>query len=134
MKKDAAEYAVVWDKDLTDRYIAEIVEHGRFGANPLCKVLTILSYPIQHAIIYKDVICENAPYPIGAIAHFAVIRFISTDEAMKAPPYPEALKAALSAAMDAARAAGDKPVIEILERHANGEYHTRRLVFKRRYC
>lgn len=132
--KDAAEYAVVWDVDLTDRYIAEIVEHGRFGANPLCKVITILSYPIQHSIIYKDVICENAPYPVGAIAHFTVIRSISEDEARKAPPYPEALKLALSAAMDAARAAGDKPAMEILERHASGEYHRRRLVFKRRCC
>ena len=132
MKNETAEYAVVWDTDLTDRYIAEIVEHGRFGANPLCKVITILSYPIQHAIIYQDIPNENAPYPYGAIAHFSVIRSISKDEAMKAPPYPEALKAALSAAMDAARAAGDKPIMEILERHANGEYRKKRLIIKRR--
>jgi hypothetical protein len=132
--KDAAEYAVVWDTDLTDRYIAEIVEHNLFGANPLCKVITILSYPIQHAIIYRDVPNENVPYPYGAIAHFTVIRSISEDEVRKAPPYPEALKLALSAAMDAARAAGDKPTMEILERHANGEYRKRRLVFKGRYC
>lgn len=132
--ENAAEYAVAWDKELTDRYIVEIVEHGRFGANPLCKVITILSYPIQHAIIYRDEPNENAPYPCGAIAHFTVIRPISEDEVRKAPPYPEALKLALSTALDAARAAGDKPIIEILERHANGEYHKRRLVFKRRYC
>ncbi|MBR1584588.1 MAG: hypothetical protein IJ662_03510 [Clostridia bacterium] len=130
--KDTAEYAVVWDIDLTDRYIAEIVEHGRFGANPLCKVITILSYPIQHAILYRDVANENAPYPCGAITRLTVIRPISADEARKAPPYPEALKAALSAALDAARVVGDGPVIEILERHANGEYRKKRLIFKRR--
>ena len=57
-------YIIVGDSDLRDMYIAECLETNRneHVVNTLVRVLYMLRYPIQHAIIHTDVAHENPPF------------------------------------------------------------------------
>ena len=59
---------VAGDPDLEDLYLCEIVKPAdHLAANPLVRVLRIIRYPIQHAIMLPDVVNENVPIAAGTV-------------------------------------------------------------------
>lgn len=62
------------DPDLDDVYLCEIVRPAdHLTPNPLVRVLRVLRYPIQHAIMLPDVVNENAPVREGTVCRLTAL-------------------------------------------------------------
>ena len=73
-----AEYAVVGERFCGEEYLGEIIDrqlHGH-GAelSPVSRILRMLRYPDQRAIIWSDVLCELPPLREGELVRLPVIR------------------------------------------------------------
>lgn len=57
-------FIIAGDPDLRDMYVAECLEANRteLTTNTLVRVLYVIRYPIQHAIIHADNAHENPPF------------------------------------------------------------------------
>lgn len=119
---------IVGDDDLQDRYIADLMktgEGGLHGRNPIVKIRFILRYPIQHAIIWRDVPKENAPVGCGAICRLTAYKAADAALLARYHSYDESLKCALQ---DAFRHAQTDAEREILSQHMNGVVTARRVL------
>lgn len=123
------------DPDLEDLYLCEVVKPAdHLAANPLVRVLRIVRYPIQHAIMLPDVVNENVPVPEGTVCRLTEAAGIVA--AAPGPPqatvYEELLSLTyaesqrLSAEEYLRRAPPDEA--EIIRRHLRGEYGKKRVV------
>jgi len=69
------EIIVANDPDILDMYICEVVRSGEEYKGNLCvRVLEMVRYPEQHAVMHPDVASENPPLPPGSTA---MLRFVS---------------------------------------------------------
>lgn len=117
---------IVGDADLEDRYVADLMkQQGKdlYTLNPIVQVRFILRYPIQHAIIWKDVVCENRPIQEGVICRLNFFSVATTEEVNRFRTYEESLKAAQEDALQRAYQTGDNRTAEIILRHMRGEYN-----------
>ena len=111
------------DPDLEDIYLCEIVRPAdHLAPNPLVRVLRVLRYPIQHAIMLPDVVNENAPIPEGTVCRLTALGEASSEGL--ALTYAESQR--LSAEEYLRRAPPGEA--EIVRRHLRGEYGKKRVV------
>lgn len=128
---------IVGDPELDDRYIAELMlleEHANIEErNPVVKVLFVLRYPMQHAILWTDKPYENPAVGEGVICRLSFFRAATDDEVRRFGSYAESLRAAQEARLLQARREGDESTEQIILRHMRGEYARKRaiLTFKR---
>ena len=69
------EIVVAWDPDLRDMYVCEVVagdEETR--RNLLCRIISMLAYPIQHAVLDGSIPNENPPLMPGTVARLKYVR------------------------------------------------------------
>ena len=135
------ELIVAWDPDLRDMYGCEVVRGDEENKrNILCRVLYMIQYPIQHAVIDGSVANENPPLAYGQVARLKYVRReVYTGGIM---PYGPSVEKCLRAYRDkrammygilkdvpekCRRAKCPAPEeFDILARHARGEYMGRR--------
>lgn len=68
------EIIVACDPDLRDMYVCEVVKGDDENLRTiLCRVLSMVAYPIQHAILDGSVPNENPPLRFGAIARLKFV-------------------------------------------------------------
>lgn len=119
------------DPDLEDLYLCEIVRPAdHLTPNPLVRVLRILKYPIQHAIMLPDVVNENVPIAAGTVCRLEEIgnRDQGIDvEQLLSLTYAESQR--LSAEEYMAHAPPGEA--EIVRRHLRGEYRKKRIVISK---
>lgn len=99
--------------------------------NPILEVLRVICYPMQRAILWPDMACENAPLPEGCICRLRVYGPAGpeTAAAYLATGYAETLREALVDAICEAVCRGSAEEACTLLRHLRGEYYrTRRAV------
>ena len=122
------ELILAGDPDLEDLYLCEVVKPAdHLAHNPLVRVLRILRYPIQHAIMLPDVVNENAPIEAGTVCRLEETgnRDQGIDvEQLLSLTYAESQR--LSAEEYLRRAPPGEA--EIVRRHLRGEYGKRRVV------
>lgn len=119
---------IVGDDDLQDRYIADLMkseEGGLRRRNPIVKIRFVLRYPIQHAIIWRDVPKENAPIAQGAICRLTVYEAADAALLARFHSYDQSLRDALQDAFQRAQTDAER---EILSRHMNGKVKVRRVL------
>lgn len=123
--------------DLGERYLARMIAPGRFGADPIVRVLAVIRYPRQHALYWPEVAIEIPPIEAGCICRLHILENYSRERAKSAPVrgkgrrlrlYAGSLERARREAAKRARTAGE---MEILARHRAGEVRRARQV--RRY-
>jgi hypothetical protein len=119
------EFVIVQDADRGDRYCAQAVkdEADEAKIHPLVRVLYLLRYPIQHAILWPDVPNENPPLACGALARLAFVRRCARGEETLFG-YEGAFCAALTAAYARTGSAAERA---ILHRHREGRFEKRRI-------
>ena len=122
----AGSIVTVYDPDLQDMYIAEVLKDNPMeqSINTLVKILWIVRYPLQHAVLCPSVANENLPIFGGTVCRLRFYHYAS-DYMI---PYDESLRDALNDAITAAQEAGRKDILEILYRHKRGEYKGKRSV------
>lgn len=126
MKREAA-LIVAGDPDLEDLYLCEIVRPAdHLTPNPLVRVLRILRYPIQHAIMLPDVVNENVPVPEGTVCRLTETEAGDHEELLSLT-YAESQR--LSAEEYLRRAPPGEA--EIVRRHLRGEYRKKRIVISK---
>lgn len=129
---------VVGDPEMGDQYLAEIVDDSARGhdppPDPIVKILGMLRYPDQRAIMPPHPAHETPPLRGGLVCRLPVLRPAAEGDR------PEALDQAIREAMGRARTQGER---DILERHLQGDIRGRRSVvafsardleFLRRHC
>lgn len=137
------EIIVAWDPDLKDMYVCEVVIGDEENIrNILCRVISILAYPIQHAILDGSIPNENPPLMPGTLARLKFVRREIISGALQSWEYTFS-KALSEYRSRRALLYGegrripekcrpfqmpDKEEFDILERHARGEFNGRRAV------
>ena len=75
------EIIIAIDPDLRDMYCCEVVRGDEENKrNLLCRVLYMVNYPIQHAILDGSVPNENPPIPQGAVCRLRFTRRVVTQD------------------------------------------------------
>jgi len=122
----AGAIVTVYDPDLQDMYVAEVVKDNRDEQrlNTLVKILWMVRYPIQHAVICPEVANENLPIHYGTICRLRFYHYVADYRI----PYEESMRDALRDAITEARNKGRMDILEILYRHHNGDYKGKRSV------
>lgn len=111
------------DPDLEDIYLCEIVRPAdHLAPNPLVRVLRVLRYPIQHAIMLPDVVNENAPIREGTVCRLTALGEASSEGLTLT--YGESLRRAQEEYIS--RAPPEEQLI--VRRHMCGIYGKKRVV------
>lgn len=111
------------DPDLGDVYLCEIVRPAdHLAPNPLVRVLRVLRYPIQHAIMLPDVVNENTPIPEGTVCRLTALGEASSEGLTLT--YAESLRQAQEEYIS--RAPPEEQLI--VRRHMRGIYGKKRVV------
>lgn len=123
------EIILVRDTGRLDTYRAQVEREqpDERHPNPLVRVLQILNYPIQHAIMDAGIPNENAPLFSGELARLEFMRRCDGGEYTRLP-YDDTLHAALEAAISSAPTEAERA---ILLRHREGKYRKRRVEIRR---
>lgn len=113
------------DAGRQDVYCAQVVrdQADERLVNPLVRVVYILQYPIQHAILWPDVPNENPPLLAGDVARLTFVRRCARGEETRFA-YEDSLRAALEAALRSAQTEAERA---ILRRHSAGRFGKRRV-------
>ena len=124
-KRVKNELILAGDPDLEDLYLCEVVKPAdHLTQNPLVRVLRILRYPIQHAIMLPDVVNENAPIGEGVVCRLESFGSCRKAEKLLSLTYADFQR--LSANEYLRRAPPGEA--EIVRRHLRGEYEKRRIL------
>lgn len=130
------DYIVVHDPDLKAVYLGVCMEDVKrdYYLNPLTRVVRILRYPTQRAVIWDNASCDNAPYLLDEQARlsFCFTPCQPLIDHYLAMTWEESLEKAHHAAVTAALVLEDKPTLDILQRHKSGEYTRKSNYAKRR--
>ena len=74
----AERLVVIHSPEIRDEYLAAFMGLTGLGYDPhtlpASRILRLLRYPVQRAIIWPDVPSENAPLPFGAVVRLPVLR------------------------------------------------------------
>lgn len=74
----AERLVVIHSPEIRDEYLAAWMGLTGLGYDPhtlpASRILRLLRYPVQRAIIWPDVPSENAPLPYGAVVRLPVLR------------------------------------------------------------
>lgn len=122
---------IVGDEELDDRYIADLITNESVPMtqrNPIVKVRFVLRYPIQHAILWPDVPCENRAVDNGLVCRLHFFAVATAEDMQRFTSYADSLKAAQEERLRQALRDGDHNTAEIIQRHLNGEYHRARVL------
>ena len=120
---------IVGDTEIEEEYVADFIKHdGTMAVNPFVEIRFVLRYPMQHAIIWPEVPCENLPIAEGVICCLPMIRAATLEEVNRFGSYAESLKAAQEQRLFQARREHDSSTVEIILRHMRGEYRRSRYV------
>lgn len=139
------EIIIAHDPDIRDMYCCEVVRGDEENKrNLLCRVLYMVNYPIQHAILDGSVPNENPPIPKDAVCRLAFVRRVLTQDASYRG-YEDSVKRCFEEYAKRRRylresikdtppalrhgvACPDEREMEILERHERGEYRGKRSI------
>lgn len=122
---DKGTLLIVGDPELQDRYIAELMKLEHLSLterNPIVKILFVLRYPVQHAILWPDHTRENRAIDKGIICRLHFYGFPDKDLIACFSSYEDSLKASQEEALLRARQKGDDNTAEIIARHIRGEF------------
>ena len=122
---------IVGDQDFEEEYVAECMQHET-KYNPIVLIRFILRYPMQRAIIWRDVPNEVRPIEEGVTCRLPFIRFATLEEVNRFSSYADSLKAAQETRLRQAIRDGDSSTAEIILRHMRGEYKGKRVVISYR--
>lgn len=122
----AGSIVTVYDPDLQDMYVAEVMADNpdEQHLNTLVKILWIVRYPIQHAILCPEVANENPPIMGGTICRLRFYHYTSP----VLIPFAESLRDARQDAITDAQNRGRTDILAILYRHRQGDYGRKRSV------
>lgn len=69
------DWLIVWDADIQDMYVATAVkdEPDELAVNPLVRIHSMIAYPMQRTIGYRDIAMEHAPIPEGTICRMKLV-------------------------------------------------------------
>lgn len=128
------EVVIVHDPDLKDAYCARVMEtENETRRNILVKVLYMVRYPIQHAVIWPDYASENAPIPEGCVCRMSFLRRGEPGEE-SAETYQSAFDRCLTAYVEDVTERlrtglpCDPRELDILQRHREREFRRQRTV------
>lgn len=66
---------VAMDPDIHDMYICEVLRGGEeYRENLLVRILEMVRYPVQHAVMHPEIASENPPLPPGSTA---MLKFVN---------------------------------------------------------
>ena len=102
---------VVGERGVGEEYLARNLGHHVLGhdprISPVSRILRMLRYPDQHAIIWPEIICELCPLPGGAIVRLPVIRRAAMTDMAALSWFCDYGASVRFAGLDAIRRAGD---------------------------
>ena len=79
-----ADLVVAWSPEIGDRYLGRILPENRRGRLPemlpAVRLLRILAWPMQRAILWPDVIHENDPLPGYCAARLRILRHATAED------------------------------------------------------
>ena len=105
-----------------EEYLCQLLDHDARGhdppPSPIVRVLTVLRWPRQRAIMHPEIASEIPPLTPGLICHLPALRALRPDEAAQALGDGFPSGRALDEAIQAAGSDGER---EILLRHRAGE-------------
>lgn len=119
---------VVSDHETMESYIARLLEDfpAHRHMSPAVRILRVLVYPRQTAIMHCDIITERAPLPEGTETRMPFVCLWPL-AGLPDGTYRQSAEAALTAYITEARETSRYEVLEVLARHRRGEYgRTRR--------
>lgn len=117
------ELILAGDPDLEDLYLCEVVKPAdHLTPNPLVRVLRILRYPIQHAIMHPEDPNENVPIAAGTVCRLTEME--GSRQQAAGNSYEESLRLAQEEYLRRA----PPGEAEIVRRHLRGEYGKKRVV------
>lgn len=137
------EIIVAGDPDLRDMYVCEVVAGDEENIrNILCRVISMVNYPIQHAILDGSVANENPPLTKGTLARLKFVRREVVSGALQSWEYTfdkclREYKSRRAFLYGEGRRIPEKcrqfqmpdaEEFDILERHARGEFRGKRAV------
>jgi hypothetical protein len=122
-------FIIAGERELGEEYLCELITFDPMGhgstTSPIVRVMRVLRYPDQRAIIWPDVANEVCPIREGTICRLPYIRSASSDEISRYPDWASSLIATQAEAMN--RAASDAER-RIIRNHQLGLYIDRRAV------
>lgn len=122
-------YIIAGERELGEEYLCELITFDPMGhgpqTSPIVRVLRVLRYPDQHAIIWPDVPNEVCPVQGGTICMLPYIRMAAADEITRYPDWPSSLAAAQAEAMNRAASNAER---QYIRNHQLGHYMSRRVV------
>lgn len=120
---------IAGDPEHAEEYLCEILDASSRGhdppPDPIVRVLRILHYPAQRAIMQPDVAHEVPPLGAGCVCRLPVLRLAAPGEYGMYDSYESSCAAALDRAIANARSDGERA---ILARHAEGVIRRKRIV------
>ncbi len=121
----AGEPIIVRDTGRLDVYCATVeqAQADEHRPNPLVRIVYIIRYPIQHALMWPDMPNENPPLLAGELARLTFVRRCERGEAARLS-HADALRAALLEAIAGAASEGERVY---LYRHMEGQYGKKRV-------
>ena len=119
---------IAGDRETGEEYLAEIVDglpHGHDPPpRPIVRVLRVVRYPNQRAIMEQDVATEFPPIGEGTLCRLDVHRApTAAEKSLLELSAEDALGMALKRAMEDAKSDAER---DILRRHADGQYGRKR--------
>ena len=119
------EAIIVRDTGRLDVYCATVAkaQADERKPNPLVRIVYIIRYPIQHAMIWPDVPNENPPLMAGELARLTFVRRCQGGEETRIH-YDAALHIAQREALAGMASEAERV---ILRRHMAGQYRKRRI-------
>lgn len=138
------EIIVAIDPELRDMYCCEVIQAAEENKErPLCRVLYMVAYPMQHEADDSGIPKENPPLLQNAICRLQFTRRVETDDRsyrdydasyskclneyhMRRKFLYDSLKATIPACRQIPMPSLQE--FEILNRHARREFHTQRLM------
>lgn len=122
---------IAGEEEFEEEYLAELIDAAVRGhdppPDPIVRILRVLRYPAQRAIVWQDVANEVPPLREGCVCRLPVLRLSHGEEGLYSD-YPSSLRAALERALIAARSDGERA---ILLRHQAEGTRKKRIVISR---
>lgn len=116
---------IVRDTGRLDVYCATVAQAqaDECRPNPLVRIVYIIQYPIQHALMWPDMPNENPPLKAGELARLTFVRRCEAGEEAR-HSYKDALHMAQASALAGVASEAERA---ILHRHLAGQYIRRRI-------
>jgi len=124
----AGSLVVVHNHDHKESYIAELLEDlspRSARCNPLVRILWMLEYPRQTAIMYEELLCETTPLEGGTRLRMAYVCQWPVPW-LPGEDYQQSLAAARQGYAQEAALHNRQDILQLLEAHEQGIYRRKR--------